>query len=77
MSDCGAQWMFLSVLKKCNHVMDVVHENIVWIYTYFQPLYAELQRMNKNIKFVEGLPHSFEDENLFPPDRNHLVILDN
>ena len=46
--------------------MDVVPENIVWIYTSFQPLYAELQRLNKNIKFVEGLP----------PDRSHLVILD-
>ena len=75
-SGCGKSFFVKSVLKKCNHVMDVVPENIVWIYTSFQPLYAELQRLNKNIKFVEGLPHSFEDENLFPPDRSHLVILD-
>ena len=66
-SGCGK-----SFLHNCNHVMDVVPENIVWIYTSFQPLYAELQKMNKKIKFVEGLPHSFEDENLFPPDCNHL-----
>ena len=32
--------------------------------------------MNKKIKFVEGFPHSFEDENSFSPDPNHLVILD-
>ena len=39
-------------------------------------MYAELQKINKKIKFVEGLPDSFEDENLFPSDQTHLVILD-
>jgi len=73
-SGCGKSFFVKSVLHNCNHVMDVVPENIVWIYTSFQPLYAELQKMNKKIKFVEGLPHSFQDENLFPPDQNHLVI---
>lgn len=32
--------------------------------------------MNKKIKFVEGLPDSFENENLFPPNQKHLIILD-
>ena len=41
-SGCGKSVFVKSVLKKCNHVMDVVPENIVWIYTSFQPLYAEL-----------------------------------
>ncbi len=39
-------------------------------------MYTELQKTNKRIKFVKGLPDSFEDENLFPPKQNHLVILD-
>lgn len=56
--------------------MDVVPDNIVWIYTSFQPMYSELQKMNKKINFVQGLPDSFEDESLFPPDQNHLIILD-
>ena len=29
--------------------MNTVPENIVWIYTSFQPLYAELQKTNKKI----------------------------
>ncbi len=39
-------------------------------------MYTQLQKTSKHIKFVKGLPDSFEDENLFPPDQNHLVILD-
>lgn len=75
-SGCGKTFFVKSVLQNCIRVMDVVPENIVWVYTSFQPMYAELQKMNKNITFVEGLPRSFEDENLFPPDQKHLVILD-
>ena len=45
-----------------------------------QPLKAELHKKNNNIinniKFIEGLSDSFEDENLFPPDQNYLIILD-
>lgn len=33
--------------------------------------------MDKNINFVEGLPHSIEDELSSPPDKIHLGILDN
>lgn len=29
-------------------------------------MYAELQKKNKKITFVEGLPDSYEDENLIP-----------
>lgn len=56
--------------------MDSVPQNIVWIYSCFQPLYSELQKMNKGIRFVEGLPESFEDENLFPCNKTSLIILD-
>ena len=75
-SDCGKTFFVKNVLENCQDVLSQVPENIVWIYTYFQPMYAELQKKNKNIKFIEGLPDSFKDENLFLPDQNHLIILD-
>ncbi len=75
-SGCGKSYFVKSVLENCEHVMNAEPENIVWIYTSFQPMYTQLQKTNESIKFVKGLPDSFEDENLFPPDQNHLVILD-
>lgn len=33
--------------------------------------------MNNKIKFVEALPDSFQDPELFPSGQSHLVILDN
>lgn len=75
-SGCGKTYFVKNVLENCNRVMDVVPDNIVWIYTSFQPMYSELQKVNKKINFVQGLPDSFEDESLFPPDQNHLIILD-
>ena len=56
--------------------MNAVPDNIVLIYTSFQPLYRELQEKNENIRFIKGLPDSFDDETLFPSDSTHLVILD-
>lgn len=75
-SGCGKSYFVGKMLQNLEHVMNVVPDNIVWIFTSFQPLYAELQKLNKNIKFVEGLPDSFDDEDLFPVNQSHLVILD-
>lgn len=75
-SGCGKTYFVKSVLEHCEHVLDSTPENIVWIYSSFQPMYQELMKMNKNIKFVKGLPDSFEDDSLFPPEQTHLVILD-
>ena len=75
-SGCGKTYFIKSVLEKCERVMDAVPENIVWIYTSYQPMYDEMKKMNKRITFLEGLPDSFDDTNLFPPDHSHLVILD-
>lgn len=35
------------LVKSVNHVMDVVPEIIVWIYTSFQSMYAQLQKIYK------------------------------
>lgn len=75
-SGCGKTVFVKNVLENCEHVMNDVPNNIVWIYTSFQPLYTELQKKNKKIRFIKGLPDSFEDESPFPADQTHLVILD-
>lgn len=75
-SGCGKTYFVKNVLEQCETVLDAVPDNIVWIYTSYQPMYQELSRVFKNIKFVKGLPESFEDDGLFPPDQTHLVILD-
>lgn len=75
-SGCGKTYFVKKMLLDCSHVMDAQPGAIVWIYNSFQPMYAELQKMNKNIKFIKGLPDSFEDEELFPVNQNLLIILD-
>lgn len=75
-SGCGKSYFVKSVLENYRRVLNFVPENIVWIYSNYQPLYSDLKKMNKNITFVEGLPDSFEDPELFPSHLSHLVILD-
>lgn len=75
-SGCGKTYFVKCVLDQRHRVLKSVPDNIVWIYTSYQPMYDEMLRVNKNIKFIEGLPDSFEDETLFPPQQSHLVILD-
>ncbi len=50
-------------------------ENIVYIYNCWQPLYDELLKLY-DIKFVEGIPESLNDDNLLPTDKANLLILD-
>lgn len=69
-SGCGKTHFVKCVLENCERSMNTVPANIVWIYTSFQPMYEELSKTNKNIKFVEGLPDSFEDF------QDALVVLD-
>lgn len=75
-SGCKKTYFVKSVLEQCKNVLDAVPDNIVWVYTSFQPMYQELSRVIKNIHFVKGLPDSFDDDSLFPPDQTHLVTLD-
>ena len=69
-SGCGKTFFVKSVLENCEHVMNTLPENILWIYTSYQPMYADLQKMNKRIKFIKGLPDSFEDF------EDTLIVLD-
>ncbi len=48
-SGCGKSYFVRSVLENCEHVMNAEPENTVQIYTFFHPMYTELQKMNKCI----------------------------
>lgn len=64
-------WKNLFCKKMCwktVNVMNLIPENIVWVDTLLQPLYDELQKKKKKIKFIHGLPDSFEVNTLFPPE---------
>ncbi len=50
-------------------------ENIVYIYNCWQPLYDELLKLY-DIKFVEGIPTSLNDDHLLPTNKANLLILD-
>lgn len=64
------------VLEQFEHVIVSVPDNIVGIYTSYQPMYDRMLKVIKPIKFIEGLPDSFDDETLFPSEQTHLIILD-
>ncbi len=52
-------------------------DNIVFIYSVWQPLYDDLLKMyNNNIKFIEGIPQTLDDDFLFPVNKTSLVIID-
>lgn len=74
-SGSGKTYFVKTVLSNMNHVMDIVPDNIVWIYSSYQSLYDELQKQIK-ITFIDGIPESFCDEDLFPSGKSHLIILD-
>ena len=76
-SGCGKTYFPNNELENCKTVMNVIPDNIVWIYTSFQPLYSEPQKTIKNIQFLKGLPKSFENEIIFPPNKRHLIIIVN
>ncbi len=53
----------------------LVHVNI---YSVWQPLYDGLLKMynNNNIKFIEGIPQTLDDDVLFPVNKTSLVVID-
>lgn len=54
-SGCGKMYFVKNVLEQCVNVLDAVPDNIVWIYTSFQPMHQDLSRAVKKINFVTCL----------------------
>ena len=75
-SGCGKSSMVFKMLKNLEEAMSVVPDNIVFFYSCWQSLYNEMQKEIKNISFIDRLPDSFEECDLFDEGNNHLIIID-
>ena len=75
-SGSGKTFFVKTLLQNMDHVFSTRPEQIVWSYTSYQPLYDELIRSGVNIKFIEGIPDSFTDPDIFPPNQHTLLIID-
>lgn len=67
---------FVKELLHNQHNISHRPTNIVWFYACWQKLYDELSTSFPSIRFVEGLPQTFVDDDLFPPDKVNLAIVD-
>ncbi|XP_049341305.1 uncharacterized protein LOC125805028 isoform X2 [Astyanax mexicanus] len=74
-SNSGKSFFIKMLLENCTDSMSKIPDRIVWCYTCWQPLYDEL--MDKlNIYFVQGIPESLCDDELFPPHKTNLLVID-
>lgn len=74
-SNCGKTFFVKSIIEKASTIISTKIDNIVYIYSCWQPLYNQLLQIRK-ITFVNGIPESLSDDVLLPPDKNNLLIID-
>lgn len=74
-SGCGKSVFVQTLLQNMEYVFSRIPDKIVWAYTSYQPLYDELSRQ-LDITFIEGIPDSFTDEDIFPPKQHNLIVID-
>lgn len=74
-SNCGKTYFVKNVIEKASSIITHNIDNIVYIYSCWQPLYDQLLQI-REINFVNGLPESLCDDVLLPPEKNNLLIID-
>lgn len=74
-SNSGKTFFVKMLLQNAERLISKNIENIVYIYDCWQPLYDELLKLY-DIKFIEGIPQSLNDDQLFPPHKTNFLILD-
>lgn len=74
-SNCGKTFFVKNVIENASKAISHSVDNIVYIYSCWQPLYNQLLK-TRDINFVNGLPESLCDDVLLPPDKNNLLIID-
>jgi len=74
-SNCGKTFFVKDIIANAERVISHHFENVVYIYSCWQPLYDQLLQI-RNINFVNGLPESLCDDVLLPPAKNNLLIID-
>lgn len=74
-SNSGKTYFVKTLMYNSEKMCSVKFDNFIYIYSCWQPLYDELMQVF-DIKFIEGIPKSLNDEFLFPPHKKSLLILD-
>ncbi len=76
-SNSGKTFFVKTLLQNAGKLISKKIDNIVFIYSVWQPLYDDLLKMyNNNIKFIEGIPQTLDDDVLFPVNKTSLVVID-
>lgn len=71
----GKTFFVKMLLQNCEKMFSKNVENVIFVYNSWQPLYDDLLKMY-DVKFIKGIPESFDDDHLFPPEKTNLLILD-
>ncbi len=74
-SSSGMTVFVKNLLCNAEKMINVKIDNIVFLYSCWQPLYDELSSLF-DIKFIEGIPKSLTDENVLPPNKKSILICD-
>lgn len=64
------------MLLNAEHTVSSVPSNVIWYYSCWQPLYKQLLFNFPFIKFIEGMPDTLNDDQLFPPEKINWVVVD-
>ena len=74
-SNCGKTFFVKDIIQHADKIISAKVENIVYIYSCWQPLYDQLLKI-RSIHFVQGIPDSLCDDALLPPNVNNLLLVD-
>ena len=74
-SGSGKSFFVKQLLQNMEHTLSRLPDRIIWSYSSYQPMYDELAK-NVKIKFIEGIPDSLTDENIFPSNQHNLLVID-
>lgn len=73
---CSGKTYFVKTLMYNSHKMcSVKFDRYVFIYGCWQPIYDELMRVF-DIKFIDGIPETLNDDSLFPDNKKTLLVID-
>lgn len=79
-SGSGKTYFIYQILRNIEHTLSKVPSKIIFSYSSYQKNYdtikKDLAARHIDIKFIEGLPDSFTDEGLFPPNQHNLLVVD-
>lgn len=74
-SNCGKTYFVKSLIENASKIISHKIENIVYIYSCWQPIYDELLKICQ-INFINGIPESLCDDTLLPTNKNNLIVID-